>query len=136
MSLLPLSLNPSKTLIGHNQDENQVSSTSSSCLRSFSLNSKSVYCFLKSIIASDEVRVTTVLPFGSYQAGIRCPPEGLRSGRGPHPPHPQVSPRPQVHPGRPHRERWPGRADGLGDRLRTKEGTTSTTIITSCNGCR
>src|SRR6059058_3812154 len=66
---------PLNTSIGHNQEENQVSSTSSSCFREgFStLNFE-----LNAAFASASFCATTNLPVSSYQAGILCPHQSWR----------------------------------------------------------
>src|SRR6185436_7034926 len=83
MSLFPGSLNPLNTSIGHNQDENHVSSTSSSCVKIILVDPgpelvEGPYCLLYISMASFSFRATTKFPSASYQAGIRCPHQSWR----------------------------------------------------------
>src|ERR1700737_3638458 len=55
----------------HRADENQVSSTSGSCL-----NAAAGLPHFRD--ASSTLRATTMLPCSSYQAGIRCPHHSTR----------------------------------------------------------
>src|SRR5271163_3129533 len=55
----------------HSADENQVSSTSSSCLRALA----GLFIFFA---ASSTLRATTTLPSASYHAGIRWPHQSWR----------------------------------------------------------
>ena len=65
---------PLKTSIGHSQDENQVSNTSSSCVSGLASPNWATYFLL----ASASLRATTQLPCASYQAGMRCPHQSWR----------------------------------------------------------
>jgi len=69
---------PSKTEIGHSHDENHVSSTSSSCLRSDGCNEASPVFARAFSSASPAVGATTKPPWGRYQAGMRWPHHNWR----------------------------------------------------------
>ena len=59
MSLLSGSINPSNTEMGHNQDENQVSSASSSCVKSFKESASLPDFSLAKIKAASALTATT-----------------------------------------------------------------------------
>src|SRR5689334_13854056 len=75
MSLLPGLVIPLNTSIGHNHEENQVSSTSASCLKGVC---NEPYFSVYNSLAADSFSATTIFPVSSYQAGICCPHHNCR----------------------------------------------------------
>src|ERR1700722_6025895 len=75
MSLLPGDLKPSKTLMGHSQDENQVSNTSSSCLKFCEPQRGHFPGLVSETIASRHSGLDASM---QYHAGIRCPHHNWR----------------------------------------------------------
>src|SRR5512138_2270020 len=71
---------PSNTEIGQSHEENQVSITSSSCVRSFAWSEDfwPLNLAFASTTASSRVLATTNSPLGRYHAGILCPHQSCR----------------------------------------------------------